>query len=71
MFANKSRWQNGLWYVNINWSVVYFIKHSELRNQSPNVEMIPAQNVHAIICGCCALIVDIWIITLKRMMIGL
>ena len=34
-----------------------FIKHIELRNLSPSVEMIPAQNVNQIIYGCCASIV--------------
>ena len=38
-------------------AVVYFIKHSESRNQSTSVEMIPAQNVNQIIYGCCMSIV--------------
>ena len=30
-----------------------FIKHGELKNQSPSVEKIPSQNVIKIIYGCC------------------
>ena len=33
---------------------MFCVKHSELRNQSPSVEMILAQNVSKIIYGCCA-----------------
>ena len=33
---------------------MYFIKRCELRNQSPSVETIPAQNVSQIIYGCCS-----------------
>ena len=49
MFGNKSSWQNKLQYVNINHVAVYFIKHSELRNQTPSVEMIKALNDNVII----------------------
>ena len=38
--------------------VVYFIKHSELKNQPPSVETIPAPNVNKIIYGCCMSIVE-------------
>ena len=31
---------------------MYFIKHGKLRNQSPSVETIQAQNVNQIIYGC-------------------
>ena len=33
------------------------IKHSELRNQSPSVNIIPAHDVNEMIYGCCASIV--------------
>ena len=36
---------------------MYYVKHGELRNQSPSVETIPAQNVNEIIYGCCMSIV--------------
>ena len=34
--------------------IMYVIEHSELRNQTPNVELIPARNVNKIMSGCCA-----------------
>ena len=36
---------------------MYFMKHGELRKQSPSVEMIPAYDVNQIIYGCCMSIV--------------
>ena len=36
---------------------MYFIKHKEVRNQSPSEERIQAQSVNEIIYGCCASIV--------------
>ena len=36
---------------------MYCIKHRELINHSPSVEMISAQNVNEIIYGCCVSIV--------------
>ena len=36
---------------------MYFIKHAEMRNQTPSVEMIPAQNIDEIIYVCCASVV--------------
>ena len=32
---------------------MYFMKHSDFRNQSPSAEVIPALNVNEIIYGCC------------------
>ena len=36
---------------------MYFIKHGELRNQSPSVETIPALDVTKITYGCCMSII--------------
>ena len=36
--------------------VVYFMKHGELRNQSPSVETNLAQNSNQIIYECCTLL---------------